>query len=123
MGLSSSSDEWCCYSDYVIEGCEFAKKIADDILIWAPSLVCLEQRIIQILDKCTTINVTISKKKFIIGTEIPFAGFLISDNGIKPDPQKTVAIASFPTPKTITDLRSFLGLAYQLAFFLPDFSH
>ena len=83
----------------------------------------LERRIIQILDKCATINVTISKKKFTIGTEIPFAGFLISDNGIKPDPQKTVAIASFPSPKNITDLRSFLGLANQLAFFLPDFSH
>ena len=123
MGLSSSSDEWGRYSDYVIEGREFAKKIVDDILIWAPSLLCLEQRIIHILERCGTINVTISKKKFTIGTEIPFAGFLISDNGIKPDPQKTMAIASFPTPKNITDLRSFLGLANQLAFFLPDFSH
>ena len=26
MGLSSSSDQWCRYSDFVIEGCEFAKK-------------------------------------------------------------------------------------------------
>ena len=50
-------------------------------------------------------------------------GFLISDHGIKPDPQKTVAIASFPSPKNFTDLRSFLGLANQLPFFLPDFSH
>ena len=99
------------------------KKIVDDILIWAPSLEQLEQCIIQILERCATINVTISKKKFTIGTEIPFAGFLISDHGIKPDPQKTVAIASFPSPKSITDLRSFLGLANQLAFFLPDFSH
>ena len=33
MGLSSSSDKWCCYSDFVIE----AKKFVDDILIWAPS--------------------------------------------------------------------------------------
>ena len=123
MGLSSSSDKWCRCSDFVIEGCEFAKKIVDDILIWAPSLDKLEQRIIQILERCATINVTISKKKFTIGTEIPFARFLISDNGIKPDPQKTVAIASFPPPKNITDLRSFLGLANQLAFFLPDFSH
>ena len=38
MGLSSSSDEWCRYSDFVIESCELAKKIVDDILIWAPSL-------------------------------------------------------------------------------------
>ena len=43
MGLSSSSDEWCRYSDLVIESCEFAKKIVDDILIWAPSLDKLEK--------------------------------------------------------------------------------
>ena len=107
--------------DFVIEGCEFAKRIVDNILIWAPTLDLLEKRILQILKGCANINVTISRKKFAIGTEIPFAGFLISDQGIKPDPQKTVAIASFPTPKNITDLQSFLGLANQLAFFLPDF--
>ena len=78
MGLSSSSDEWCRYSDFVIESCEFAKKIVDNILIWAPSLEQLEKCITQILDRCATINVTISKKKFAIGTEIPFSGFLIS---------------------------------------------
>ena len=123
MGLSSSSDKLCCYSGFAIESCEFAKKIVDNILIWAPSLEQLEKRITQILDRCTTINVTISKKKFAFGTEIPFAGFLISDHGIKPDPQKTVVIASFPSSKNITDLRSFLDLANQLALFLPDFSH
>ena len=96
MGLSSSSDKWCRYSDFVIEGCEFAKKIDDDILIWAPTLDVLEKQILTILERCATINVTISKKKFTIGTEIPFAGFLISDHAIKPDPQKTIAIASFP---------------------------
>ena len=101
MGLSSSSDECCRYSDFVIEGCKFAKKIANDILIWAPTLDVLEKRILQILERCATINVTISKKKFTIGTEIPFAGFLISDQGINPYPQKTVAIASFPTPKKL----------------------
>ena len=119
MGLSSSSDEWCRYSDFVIEGCEFAKKIVDDILIWAPTLEILESRVLKILECCANINVTISHEKFTIGTEISFAGFLISDQGIKPDPQKTIAIASFPSPKSITDLRSFLGLA----FFLPDFCH
>ena len=86
MWLSWSSDEWCRYSDFVIEGCEFAKKIVDDILIWAPTLEILESRMIKILESCANINVTISNKKFTNGTDISFAGFLISDPGIKPDP-------------------------------------
>ena len=120
MGLSSSSNKRYQYSEFVVEGCEFAKKIVDNILIWAPSLAILESRILQ---RCANINVTISRKKFTIGTEISFVGILISGQGIKPDPQKTIAIASFPSHKNITDPRFFGGLANQLAFFLPDFSH
>lgn len=123
LGLSSSSDEWCCYSYFVIKGFAFAKKIVDDILIRTSNIDELELRISCVLKKCGDIYVTISRKKFTINTEIAFAGFLISDKGIKPELQKTLAISSFPTPKNITDLRSFLGFTNQLAFFLPDFSH
>ena len=35
MGLSSSSDEWCRHSDTVLEGLPYARKIVDDILVWA----------------------------------------------------------------------------------------
>ena len=52
-----------------------------------------------------------------------FTCFLIWDQGIKPDPQKTIAVSSFPTPNYTTNLRPFLGLANQLAVFLPDFCH
>ncbi len=43
-----------------------------------------------------------------------FAGHLNTDQGIKPDPAKLGAIKRFPTPKDLTALRSFLGLANQL---------
>lgn len=88
MGLSSSSNEWRRYSNFVIEGFEFAKKIVDHILILAATLEELELRISCVLKKCADINVTISRKKIAIGTEISFAGFLILDQGIKRDPQK-----------------------------------
>ena len=35
MGLNASSDEWCSRSDVVIEGHPWARKIVDDILVWA----------------------------------------------------------------------------------------
>ena len=40
---------------------------------------------------------------------------------VRPDLDKTKAISEFPTPKDLTQLRSFLGLANQLTVFLPDF--
>ena len=44
-------------------------------------------------------------------------------NGIRPDDDKYKAIKEFPAPKNIKDLRSFLGLANQLAAFVPDLAH
>ena len=70
MGLSASSDEWCRHSDIVVEGLNYAKKIVDDILVWAPDVPSLGQRLCTILNRCTNANITISKSKMEIGTRI-----------------------------------------------------
>ena len=75
------------------------------------------------LQRCQTANITISKKKLEIGTDIELAGHIISPGGIKPDPTKYAAIRNFPTPTCIRDLRAFLGLANQLGSFIPDLAH
>ena len=58
-----------------------------------------------------------------MGKKIHFAGHIISDKGIQPDEEKYAAISKFPRPKSVKDLRSFLGLAQQLASFVPDLAH
>ena len=78
MGLSSSSDEWCRHSDKAIEGLAWARKIVDDILIWAPSLEELAERIRIVARKCATLGIVLSKKKMTIGEEISFAGMVIN---------------------------------------------
>ena len=76
-----------------------------------------------VLDKCRENNITISRKKLELGKRIHFAGDIISDEGIQPDKEKCAAISRFPRPKSAKDLRSFLGLAQQLASFVPDLAH
>ena len=123
MGLSSSSDEWCRQSDRAIEGLPFTRKIVDDILIWADSMPSLIERIRIVAKRCQEMNIILSKKKFQIGSELPFAGLIVSANGISPDPDRTKALSEFPVPKDVTGVRSFLGLANQLSGFVPDFAH
>ena len=123
MGLNASSDEWCSRSDVVIEGLPWTRKIVDDILIWAETEEELMERTRIILNRCKEHNITISRKKLELGTELGFAGHIVSHNGIRPDNDKYKAIKEFPTPKNIKDLRSFLGLANQLAAFVPDLAH
>ena len=123
MGLSSSSDGWCRQSDRVIEGMPFARKNVDDILVWADSLADLVERIRKIAKKCKAFNIILSWKKFVIGKELPFAGLIVGAKGVSPDPERTRALSEFPRPKDVTYVRSFLGLAYQLSGFVPDFAH
>ena len=55
-----------------------------------------------------------------IGSEVKFGGFVIAEEGNKPDPDKCAAIKHFPAPKNLTDLRSFIGLSNQFGDFSPD---
>jgi hypothetical protein len=123
MGLSSSSDEWCRHSDRAIEGLAFAKKIVDDVLVWASSIEELCQRVRVVVERCKDLNIILSKKKFVMGEEINFAGFKVSSKGVSPDPAQIAALKEFPRPHDITGVRSFLGLANQLSGFVPDFAH
>jgi len=43
--------------------------------------------------------------------KVEFLGFVISDKGIETNPAKVEAIANYPCPKTVKELRSLLGLA------------
>ena len=123
MGLSSSSDEWCRHSDRVIEGFPWCHKIVDDILVWASTPSELESRLTSILQRCEKLHVTLSLSKFHIDNTLKFAGCVISDKGVFPDPDRISALPKFPVPSDQTGVRSFLGLCNQLAFFIPDFQH
>ena len=123
MGMAMSGDEFCRKTDPIIEDVPLSTKIVDDILLQGKTMDELRQRIKDVLEKCRQYNIIISKRKFTIGTSIEFAGFCVSADGISPDPEKVKAIREFPTPNDITSLRSFLGLAQQLASFVPDLAH
>ena len=46
--------------------------------------------------------------------EIPVLGDLVSNKGVRPDPEKIKTIVEWPTPQSVKDLRKFLGLAAYL---------
>ena len=48
---------------------------------------------------------------------VDFAGFRISDQKVEPLPKYLKAIETFPTPKNISDVRSWFGLVNQVAHY------
>ena len=76
-----------------------------------------------VLEACRGAGIKLSLAKLSASRKIKFAGFIIGADGISPDPAKLASLRNFPTPTSITELRSFLGLANQLGSFLPDLAH
>ena len=52
-----------------------------------------------------------------------FAGHIVSNEGICPDPEQLDTIRRFPTLKNQQDIRRFLGMANQLRSFMLDLSY
>ena len=70
----------------------------------------------QFLQRCADKGVSLHRDKFkFCETEVTFAGFKLSREGYKVDDSLLNAIRDFPLPTNVTNLRSFFGLANQLA--------
>jgi hypothetical protein len=55
-------------------------------------------------------------------SRVSFLGYVVTPQGIEVDQAKVEAIQGWPVPKTITQVRSFLGPARFYRCFVKDFS-
>jgi len=120
MGLNCSGDEFCARTDEALRGLPFVSKLVDDCLIQAPDYQTLCKYLRIFLERCKKHGITLSKSKVEIGESVLMAGYVVSKDGVKPDPKKVSGIAEFKSPKDLTELRRFLGMVNQLAVFFPE---
>ena len=95
----------------------------DDLIIWAPShshLIERLEKLFQLLaDKGVKLN--LSKCKFGL-PEITFLGHVISEKGSHPDPKNIEAITTMKPPKTVKEVRRFLGMCGFYRKYIPAFA-
>ena len=63
-----------------------------------------------------------AKKCHLFQHEVKFLGFLVTPQGIKTDPDKTLLIKNWPVPTTTREVRQYLGIVSYYRKFIPQFS-
>jgi hypothetical protein len=97
--------------------------VVDDLLSAHANLPTHYNAVREILTACRENQITLGAAKFkFAANSVPFAGYVVGSDGIAADPEKLSAIADFPRPVNITQLRSFLGLVGQLTDFSDEIS-
>ncbi len=94
--------------------------IADDIIIvgYQEDGSDHDKALIAVLQWARAKGPKMNPDKLIIRVrEIPFYGYIIGHNGLRPDPGKVEAIGQMPPPQDAKQLQSFLGLVNYLSMF------
>lgn len=111
FGLSNAAQTFQRFINEVLHGLGFTVQYLDDILIGSSSEEEHKAHLEIVLKRLSDYGICINLDKCILGVpELPFLGYLVSKDGIKPLPERVEPILNCPLPKTVKELQRFLGL-------------
>ena len=95
----------------------------DDFLVYSDNLKEHRKHVQLVLERLWEAGLYLkpSKCKFH-KEEVEFLGFIVGKNGIRMDPSKVDSSISWPVPKSVHDIRMFLGLTNFYRRFIRGFS-
>jgi hypothetical protein len=92
-------------------GSEFLKVFVDDLNVHSKNWEDHLRHLDAVFAKLREVNLKLNPGKCCFGARsIAFLGHVVSHEGTRPDPSKIDAVTQFPVPRTVSDVRSFLGL-------------
>ncbi|UYV70795.1 hypothetical protein LAZ67_8000653 [Cordylochernes scorpioides] len=105
----------------ILEGLEGTLCHMDDILVYGSCQEEHDKRLEAVLTRLSKSGLTLNKDKckFAV-TTIKFLGHQIDPNGIQVDPKRKRAIQEFPKPRSVKELKQFLGMGKFSARFVPS---
>ena len=125
FGLSNSPATFSMVIAQVLRNLnwKFVLCYVDDILVFSSNFETHLEHLRQVFECLSKANLTLkpSKCKFAV-KQVKYLGHIISEDGIKVDPDKTMAVSSFPVPKTVKEVRSFLGMCNYYRKFVKSYA-
>lgn len=107
-------------SDYINKICLV---YLDDIIIFSSSLTEHIESLTKIFRRLKDVNLKVQLDKCeFLKREAEFLGHIVTEQGIKPNPNKIECVEKFPIPKTPRQIKQFLGLTGYYRKFIRDYS-
>lgn len=110
-GLKNAGQTFQRFIHEVLHGLDFVYAFIDDLLVASTDEITHKEHLRAVLRRLEDNGITINPSKCVFGqSELKFLGFTVNKDGIKPPAEKVAAICNYPQPKTIDELRRFLGM-------------
>lgn len=95
----------------------------NDLIIFSSNLEEHEQRLMRVLHRLREYGLKLSPEKCkFFQTTVRYLGHVISENGVETDSEKIQALRTWPRPKNLKELRSFLGFSGYYRRFIQGYS-
>ena len=117
QGYIASGDSYTRRYDEIVAEFPQKTKCVDDALLWEFTTEKSVWQAIDYIDICGRKGITFNIPKFVLAADTAdFAGFEVTPEQVRPCRQYLQAILEFPTPKNITDVRSWFGMLNQVSY-------
>jgi len=123
MGLTGCPASFARLMDMVMKDLPNVITYIDDILIHTPNHAAQVRTLEAALLRLRQHNLKVNLHKCILGsTSVPYLGHRLTAMGIQPGIDKTQALAATKFPRTLRQMRAFLGLANYFRSYVPNFA-
>ena len=97
--------------------------VSDDILVHGSNETEHDNNLRAVFQRFRERGLTLNREKCLFKRkQLEFHGFVFSDNGMSPAPDKVRAVLEMATPKDASEVRSSLGMTNYSARFIKDYA-